>query len=123
MNSPKSRLVLPRSPAKAGLLVLAVGILCGVAHFAFVGSRHAGLSPFGDLFVIVYALACGFFGAMTSLWTLVAFLNRRDSKIATFIGFGALLLAVFTHSFLLNHPQPPTIRTGSPDRCDPWGGR
>ncbi|GAB4182620.1 MAG: hypothetical protein Fur0032_23640 [Terrimicrobiaceae bacterium] len=53
--------------------------------------------------IILHAVACGFFGAMTSLRTLVAFLNQRNPKIAVPTGFVGLLLAFVTLSFLLNH--------------------
>lgn len=98
-DNPSLPLVLPRSIGKAVLLVLAAGLICGLAYFAWVGSRLAYSSPIGDMFIALYSLVCGLFGAMTALWTHLALINRRNTKIMAFTGSIALLLAIVTSSF------------------------
>lgn len=98
-DKPRIPLVLPRSMSKAVLLVLAAGLICGLAYFAWVGSRLAYSSPIGDLFSAFYSFVCGLFGAMTALWTHLAIINRRNAKVAVFTGSIALLLAIMTSSF------------------------
>lgn len=97
-------LILPRSMAKAVLLVLAAGLATGLAFYACTGPQLPYVSPFGDFFLLLYAFVCGLFGGMTALWALVAVLNRGNRKTAAFTASVAFLLAVVTISFFLHRP-------------------
>jgi hypothetical protein len=94
-------LILPRSLPKAALFSICCGVICGMAFFVFAGHRLAYSSPIGDMFLLLYALGCGFFGLMTAAWGIVAFINRKNKKIFVFTGSISILLGIVTLSFFL----------------------
>ncbi len=70
-----------------------------MAFFVFAGHRLAYSSPIGDMFLLLYALGCGFFGLMTAAWGIVAVINRKNKKIFAFTGSISILLGIVTLSF------------------------
>jgi len=73
-----------------------------MGFFVFAGHRLAYSSPFGDMFLILYALGCGHFGMMTAAWGTIAALNKKNIKIFAFTGSIAILLGIVTLPFFLN---------------------